>query len=465
MKNVLCTAIALIFLIAVSCTARPPAQAGGIRDTIADKGLPPVGRNIIFNPNRLINGGEPIEISFWWLTDTDKSLRALIDGYESIHPNVRITLIENGWDSIWTKLPLALQKKEKGPTLFFVHNSYESLLLPYMAPYDIALDELLADYPTTNTHIINNQVYYTDYGLMTRVVFYNKRHWAEAGLSEADIPRTWDELGRVAQKLTIRDASGKLLRAGFNWNGSGSFILLDLFYLRGQNIFDDAGSRAMINTPAAQANIKMLTDLYDVYQAGHKSFGPDCVQSFGQEQSAMTYRWGNFCSDLLVNYPDVDYGVFEVPTIDGAEPYAYNRYNGEATIGINAGANAAQMEVAQDFLRYYLTNKDYMRKACLRMSIYPGYAELRNDPELLASPVVRVMGEHIDRYIWPGAMPAPLENTMRIAVEDIVYNGRPEDRVLAEAEATINIDLENTDFSASERSYPYYRPTGTEEAQ
>ena len=459
-KSLLTVLTACLFLITAlnGCRKTDKTVWNGQVDTQADKGLSVVGRNIKFNPNKLINDGQPIQINFWWLADSDGSVQKLIDDYQRIHPNVRIQLIENGWDSIWTKLPLALQKKEKGPTLFFVHNSYESLLLPYMAPYDIPLDELLADYPTSATHIINGNVYYTDYGLMTGVVYYNKDYWREAGLTDADIPRTWDELAAVAKKLTVRDENGKLLRAGFNWNADGSFILLDLFYIRNQNIFNREGTLAMIDSPACSANIQMLIDLYDVHQVGDKNFGPDCVQSFGQGQSAMTYRWGNFCGDLMVNYPDIEYGVFETPTIDGTVPYAYNRYNGEATIGINAGATPEQMEVAQDFLRFYLTNEEYMKQSCLRMSVYPGYTVLQDDPEMLASPVVKVMSRNIDRYIWPGAMPATLENNLRIAVEDIVYNGRSIEKVLAETEATINIDLENTGFVAAENKYAYYVP-------
>ena len=73
--------------------------------------------------------------------------------YEEIHPNVTINIINNPWDGFFTKLPLSLQKGEEGPTLFNVHNSYENLILNYMAPFDIDTDELIADYPSAASHV------------------------------------------------------------------------------------------------------------------------------------------------------------------------------------------------------------------------------------------------------------------------------------------------------------------------
>ena len=435
------------------------AAAGGVQDTQADKGLPVVGDHIKYDPNKLINGGQPITVDYWYLNDTEDHINArLIEAYEEIHPNVTINFIENPWDSIWTKLPLALQKGDKGPTMFFVHNSYEDVLLPYMEPYDIPLEDMLADYPTAATHVKDGSIYYTDYGLMTGVIYYNTKLWAEAGLTEADIPKTWEELAAVAQKLTKRDAAGNLTQAGFNYNNDGSFILLDLYYQQGQNLFDAAGTQATLDNEAGRANVQMLLDLYDQYGVGNKDFGTDCIQSFGQEQSAMTYRWGNFVGDLKNNYPDVEYGVFEVPTVDGQQPYAYNRYNGESTMGINKNANAAQKEVAQDFLKFYLTNTEYLKGMCTQMSVTPCYAPLQSDPDLLKNPAVAAVIDHIDRYVWPGPMPSTLETNMRIAAEDIIYNGKDISKSLKTAEEIINIDLENTNFVSAESKYAYYQP-------
>ena len=40
---------------------------------------------------------------------------------------------------------------------------------------------------------IRDRVYTIPVGDMTGAIFYNKEMWKEAGLTEADIPQTWDE--------------------------------------------------------------------------------------------------------------------------------------------------------------------------------------------------------------------------------------------------------------------------------
>ena len=80
------------------------------------------------------------------------------------HLNVTITLVENPWDDYFTKLPLALQGND-GPAIFNVHNSKHDLLIDYMAPYDIPVEDLEADFVGVSGHLVDGKVYYTDYGL------------------------------------------------------------------------------------------------------------------------------------------------------------------------------------------------------------------------------------------------------------------------------------------------------------
>ena len=43
---------------------------------------------------------------------------------------------------------------------------------------------------------------------------------------------------------------------------------------------------------------------------------------------------GFLVGNLKTNYPNLEYGTFEIPTVSEEVPYAYYRYNGESTPGI-----------------------------------------------------------------------------------------------------------------------------------
>lgn len=412
----------------------------------------PFGDTIKYDPTVEINGGKDITVELWeW--GSDDLFQQAIDGYTAIHPNVTIKLVNNPWEDYWTKLPLALNG-ESGPAIFNVHNSYHENLINYMAPLEISLEDLQADFTGVDAHVIDGEVYYIDYGMMTGTVYYNKEMWANAGLTEADIPKTWDEMREVAKKLTIKEGD-TLIQAGLNFNDDfHANYLLGLNYQLGENLFQEDGKTPNVNSDAMKQVMQMLVDLYEVDGVGSKDFGEKGADSFGQGQSAMVIQWGHYYNTLKTTWTGIDFGVFEIPTFDG-EPYAYNRYNGESTFGVNKNAPADQQAVAQDFIKYFLANDEIQIAFNLAMSTFPAKKSLADNEQVLQNPSLAVLAEHIDRYIWPGPMPSTMETSLKKAGQDIFYNGVDIDTALKEAQENIIRDMQSSTFTSVESLYKY----------
>ncbi|MCI5870362.1 MAG: extracellular solute-binding protein [Dorea sp.] len=448
----ICLAVSMMVL-TCACGKSGTVTYKGETDTNPDKGLEVMGDHVTYDPNHLVNDGDPIELD-WWLWDAPDLFGSIAEEYEKIHPNVTIHIINNPWDGFWTKLPLALQKGEDGPTLFNVHNSYQHLLLNYMEPYDIDIQDLEEDFFTAKSHEIDGKIYYMDFGIMTGAIYYNKDMWAAAGLTEEDIPKTWDEFREVAKKLTIME-DGKMVQAGFNFNGDFENLMQGVPYQYGDTIFDETGTVPRLTQEGQIETAQMFLDFYEKDHVGDKDFGTDAAQSFGQGQSAMVYRWGHFYGYMETNYPDINYGTFEIPTAT-EDPFAYDRYNGESTPGINKNATPEQKEVAQDFIRFYLANQEKQKELCMNYSLFPSNNALRDDKDLLKNPAIQAVSEHIDNYIWPGAMPATLGDNLKIACQDMMYNNTPVEEALQNAEDIVKVDLSNQEFVASENLYYRY---------
>ena len=343
---------------------------------------------------------------------------------------------------------------ENGPAIFNVHNSYHENLINYMAPLEIPLEDLEADFTGVEAHVIDGEVYYIDYGMMTGSVYYNKDMWEAAGLTEADIPKTWDEMREVAKKLTIREGD-QLIQAGLNFNDDfHQNYLLGLNYQLGENLFLEDGKTPNVTSDAMKQVMQMLVDMYEVDGVGSADFGEKAPDSFGQGQSAMVIQWGHYYNTLNTTWTDINFGVFEIPTFDG-EPYAYNRYNGESTFGINKNAPADQQAVAQDFVKYFLANDDAQIAFNLAMSTFPAKKSLADNEEIMTNPSLSVLAEHIDRYIWPGPMPSTMETSLKKAGEDIFYNGVDIDTALQEAQDNIIRDMQSSTFTSVENLYKY----------
>ena len=96
----------------------------------------------------------------------------------------------------------------------------------------------------------------------------------------------------------------------------------------------------------------------------------------------MIYAWGHMEGTLKEKYPDIDYGVFATPTFSEDTPFAYDRYNGESTPGVNKNQSKEQQAVAQDFIKYLLANDDYIREAVSELNSFPAKTSLQNDKDI-----------------------------------------------------------------------------------
>lgn len=457
MKKKVLTAIMAAVIAATALTgcgsgAQTGSGDGEAASASASAPTEPFGDTVKYDPSVVINDGKDITVELWeW--GSDELFQQVIDSYQAIHPNVTIKLVNNPWEDYWTKLPLALDG-ENGPAIFNVHNSYHENIINYLAPLEIPLEDLQADFTGVDAHVIDGKVYYIDYGMMTGSVYYNKAMWEAAGLTDSDIPKTWDELREVAKKLTIKEGDS-LVQAGLNFNDDfHQNYLLGLNYQLGDNLFQDDGRTPNVNTENMKKVMQMLVDMYEVDGVGSKDFGEKGADSFGQGQSAMVIQWGHYYNTLKTTWTDIDFGVFEIPTFDG-EPYAYNRYNGESTFGINKNAPADQQAVAQDFVKYFLANDEAQIAFNMAMSTFPAKKSLADNEQVMQNPSLSILAEHIDHYIWPGPMPSTMETSLKKAGQDIFFNGVDIDTALNEAQESIIRDMKSSTFESVEGLYKY----------
>lgn len=132
--------------------------------------------------------------------------------------------------------------------------------------------------------------------------------WEAAGLTDEDIPTTYDELATVAQTLTEGDQVGLVISPGID--RAGVFVVgNDGWWL------NDDGTEATANTPEVLAGMEYLQEQL---AAGSFAYAGDVDagwggEAFGTQRAAMTIE-GNWIRGAMTNdFPDVDYTVVELP--------------------------------------------------------------------------------------------------------------------------------------------------------
>lgn len=176
-----------------------------------------------------------------------------------------------------------------------------------LQPYGDLLENKDDFYPSlVENFTVDDTFYCAPKDFSTLALIINKTLWSEAGLTDADIPQTWDDLAAVAEKLTTPERVGLAFGAEYQRVGvfmaeAGGGLVQD-----GAAIADD------------EANVEALdyvkTHLADGTFAYAKDVGAGWGgEAFGKQSAAMVIE-GNWITGAMSNdYSDVEYTVAELP--------------------------------------------------------------------------------------------------------------------------------------------------------
>ncbi|MFJ4923386.1 extracellular solute-binding protein [Streptomyces sp. NPDC088725] len=142
----------------------------------------------------------------------------------------------------------------------------------------------------------------------TLALAVNTKMWKAAGLTDADYPKSWDDLAKTARKLTTDKVSGLVLSSSYD--RIGAFIKQ-----AGGGITNADQTKITADSPA---NVEALTYVKKLLTDGVLKF-PKQVdtgwggEAFGTEKAAMTIEGNWLTGAMSTDYPSVDYKVVPLP--------------------------------------------------------------------------------------------------------------------------------------------------------
>ncbi|HLV05838.1 extracellular solute-binding protein [uncultured Georgenia sp.] len=197
------------------------------------------------------------------------------------------------------------------PDLFYVSTDH---FVGYAAngsllPYGDQLDNVDDFYPTLReSFTYEDELYCAPKDFSTLALFINNEAWAAAGLTEEDVPATWEELSDVAATLAETNEAG--LTFGPEWQRVGAFMAQ-----AGGSLVSEDGTSATVDSPE---NLEALTYVQELLDSGAVRYPADIGagwggEAFGTGAAAMTIE-GNWLVGALANdFPDIDYRVVPLP--------------------------------------------------------------------------------------------------------------------------------------------------------
>jgi len=153
---------------------------------------------------------------------------------------------------------------------------------------------------------VDDQFYCAPKDFSTLALIINNDLWAAAGLTEADIPATWEDLTAVSKTLTTGGAVG--LAFGAEYQRVGTFMA----QAGGGMVVD---GEAVANSPEnVEALDYVKTHLADGTFAYAKDVGAGWGgEAFGKQLAAMVIEGNWIGGAMSADFPDVSYTVAELP--------------------------------------------------------------------------------------------------------------------------------------------------------
>lgn len=170
-------------------------------------------------------------------------------------------------------------------------------------------------FPTlVKSFTVDNKFYCAPKDFSTLALIINTDMWKQAGLTDADIPKTWDQFKTVSAKLTTSGHAGLVM--------SPQYARIGAFMAQaGGTITNAAGTKATVDS---KENLAGLTYLQDLLKTGDAKFSTDLGtgwggESFGKGQAAMTIEGNWITGALAADYPNIKYKVAELPAGPGGQ--------------------------------------------------------------------------------------------------------------------------------------------------
>ena len=192
------------------------------------------------------------------------TLKEIVAKFEAANPGTKVEITSLPWGQAFEKFatmvsagetPDVVEMPDRWMSLYANNGMLESLE-PYLAKWEHTGE--LNDRALQMGRYVKNTAYGLPYGFYLRALFYNKKLFAQAGLSGP--PKTLDEFADAAKKISaIPGKSGYCLRGGPG--GLNGWMMFGAI-MNGDPAFFKADGTSTMSDPGWVKGVTFLTDLY-----------------------------------------------------------------------------------------------------------------------------------------------------------------------------------------------------------
>lgn len=357
-------------------------------------------------------------IRFWQFWDVE-IIRPLVAQFEAQNPGVVVKVEQLTWKSGLEKIQAAIASGtqpdlcELGSTWLPLF-SYKGVLEDVTDTYEAVADSFLM----WESAWWNGRVYGLPWVQGSRVLYYNKDLFRQAGLDPNKPPTTWAELLEAARKI---HGLAPDIR-GFGQNLGERYVLYKKFMAfawgNGGRILDDEG-KVRVNDAATLEALEYYLALSE-YSLREKQEVLDHHFKTGKLGMQISGAWN--LRNYSVEAPGLDYNVALVPKPSDGGVHASFAGAEMLVVFKNTGKKDLSLKLAK-FLQSYPQAKELSLAV---QSVFPAAKRALEDSAFVSDPKVRVFVEQSFTSRTAPAHPGwiEMEDVVNRAIEEVLYGRR-----------------------------------------
>ncbi|MCM3712270.1 ABC transporter substrate-binding protein [Sporosarcina luteola] len=269
------------------------------------------------------DSGDKVVIDFWsfWGSEIRRPvIDKIVADFNESQDKIEVKHTFVPWGDIWTKELAAIAAKNPPDVVINDINATalrgqknQAMNLSRFLEKDDISDRFYEE--LWNATLYEGDSYGIPFNTDTRILFYNKTAFKEAGLDPEKPPATWEELWEYAEKLDVKNGD-TYDRIGFYplWGVNSDVWMLNS---DGKNFFDEDGV-PIIDTEANRETLEWVMDWHEKYGANTINSYKSQIDSqqgnpFFNGKLAMYVNTPTFYTQIRDYAPDLDFGVAMLP--------------------------------------------------------------------------------------------------------------------------------------------------------
>lgn len=301
-------------------------------------------------------------------------------------------------DEYWQKLETALEKGV-GPDLYQMDLYHMESFSSYGAElpaHFFSIEVLQQAYMHVDSVVLNHRIYHIPIGIKTGGIYYNRTLWNQSGLSEEDIPETWDDFFLVAKRLSMIEGEGIQSPQVMDPIRASSRLFLAMIIQKGISLYETSTGKINIVNPDTRS---VLSYLYHSLKAfsSLKTMDMEPDRQFAEGDLAMIPHDNGFDRFLKDTSPELDWGFFPYPSFDGEYSHGYDYADLVLTPGVSVTSDLMKKNVVFDFINFLISEKQQKQIAIHDCACYPTQKSLQMERHYQDDIVLEKLTEVIDK--------------------------------------------------------------------